>query len=545
MISISFYDEATMRPFTKILILALLTVVFRAIVCMGAGVTVITHGFNSSVSGWITGMADRESRYPTFPGTDFTTYTILLTTDGTSYFYSWSRTNASPAVTDSGEIIVKLDWSQMAGGSAPYDISTYEVARIASVVLLQTNAISDMGGHALAELPLHLIGHSRGGSLVSELTRQLGTNGVWVDHVTTLDPHPLNNDGNFEPLFPTDAPAKNTYVNVLFADNYWQNFTGGFFDFDGEAVSGAYNRHLTSLGGGYNNTSSAAPYHSNVHLWYHGTIHWTTPASDTEASITTSERASWWAAYEQAGTNAGFEYSLIGGASRLSTDKPLGAGFPAIRDGFNQWWDFGAGNATNRTPLPSNNGNWPGLIKLNRTETNFVMQGQSIAVKLYYQWARPATTNGTITFYLDDDLNAFNGNEKMLLQLPVSGSGAALNLGIYSVPLYATNAAPGWHSIFAVINGAGHTRYLYAPERVQVLPSQQPPNMDIARIGPLQFRVGINALAGQTVILQTSPDLTPWQAIATNTLANTNRWLFTNNPPSGTGKLFYRSVLAN
>jgi hypothetical protein len=534
-----------MRRFNNILIFAVLFLLFVARQCIATGVTVITHGYNSSVSGWITGMADRVAHYPTFPGTNFTTYTILLTTDGTSYFYAWSRSNASPATADSGEIIVKLDWSQMAGGTGQYNISTYDVARIASVVLLQTNAISDLGGHALAELPLHLIGHSRGGSLISELTRQLGTNGVWVDHLTTLDPHPLNNDGNSEPFFPTDAPAKNTYVNVLFADNYWQNFSAGLFDFDGEAVNGAYNRHLTSLGGGYNNTSSVAPYHSNVHLWYHGTIQWTTPASDTEASITSSERSSWWAAYEQAGTNGGFEYSLIGGSNRLSTDKPLGTGFPAIKDGFNQWWDFGAGNSTNRTALPSNNGNWPDVIKLNRTDTNQVLQGQSIPMKLYYHWARPATTNGTITFYLDDDLNPFSGNEKALFQTTISGSGSAVNLGNYSIPLFATNAAPGWHFIFAVINGAGHSRYLYAPERVQVLASQQPPVLDIARIGPVQFRVGINALGGQTVILQTSPDLAAWQSIATNTLANTNRWVLTNNPPIGAGKLFYRATLAN
>src|SRR5450631_833357 len=81
-----------------------------------AGVTIITHGFDGNVDGWITGMANEITNYPGFPGTNSTTYIITLTTDGTSIYYQWSRVaGATPTNTVSGEIIVKLDWSQMAG----------------------------------------------------------------------------------------------------------------------------------------------------------------------------------------------------------------------------------------------------------------------------------------------------------------------------------------------------------------------------------------------------------------------------------------------
>jgi len=166
----------------------------------------------------------------------------------------------------------------------------------------------------------------------------------------------------------------------------------------GENGAGSYSRFLPSLSGGYSLT------HSDIHLWYHGTIDWRVPAGDTEASITATERNSWWVAFEQKGTNAGFEYTLIGTSNRLSNNQPLGPRHPGNQDGYNQMWDLGAGNVNNRTPLGTNNGTWASLIKFNRLETNQVAQGQSIPVKNSItngRVQRPA--NATVSIYLDDD----------------------------------------------------------------------------------------------------------------------------------------------
>ena len=231
----------------------------------GAGVTIITHGYGGNVDGWVTGMANQITNYPVFPGTNSTTYTLTLTTpDGANIYYQWSPVaGAMPTNTDSGEIIVAFDWSQLADGSS---YNTYQIASVMAQALTSTSFISELNGHALCELPIHLIGHSRGGSLMCETSRLVGTNGVWVDHLTTLDPHPLNNDGFVLDFLSgntaVDAPCK-TYQNVLFHDNCWENI--GYLVY-GESVSGAYVRYLTDLSGGYENTSDEHWAHSNAHL---------------------------------------------------------------------------------------------------------------------------------------------------------------------------------------------------------------------------------------------------------------------------------------
>jgi hypothetical protein len=551
----SVYAEATKLAFIT---LALICLLAPSVTCAG-GVTVITHGYDGDVTGWIAAMAEElpvyyHARFPSF-STNVPTYTLSLTYSNATdqIYYSWQHdSGGSPLTTDNGEIIVKVDWSQMAGSPDPFssafDISTSRVARALTFVLSQTNTLPDLKGHALAEFPLHLIGHSRGGSLMSETSRLLGTNGVWVDHLTTLDPHPLNNDGNNDsPITTVDAPV-HTYANVLFHDNYWQD-VGGFLDPHGEPVAGAYVRQLSDseLTEGYNNDTSIFFYsydHSNVHLWYYGSMDLHVPTSYDDdgfvVSIDATMRTNWWVSDEDQGYVTGFYYGLIGGGNRLSTDMPLGAGFPAIVDGFNQWWDLGAGNSANRVSLGVTNAAWPSIIKFNVIGTNAVLKGQPIATKFYYQYGG-ASSNVTAQFYLAGDFNPFNTNSRAITQLLLPKTGMASVF--YDTPsLDTTTIVPGLYALYAKISDGSFTRYLYTPELVTILANIQQPVLDIAEVNGTALHVTVNGSVGQTVTIQTSPDLKSWLPLVTNTLT-TGSWNYTNNAPSNFSKQFYRALL--
>jgi hypothetical protein len=192
--------------------------------------------------------------------------------------------------------------------------------------------------------------------------------------------------------------------------------------------------------------------------------------------------------------------------------------------------------------LTTNYGTWPSVIKFNRTQTNSVAQDQSTPVSFFYQWARPTNNVCSINLYLDDDLNPWNNNQKLLAQIPIPATGSPnfIGSGGYNVSLAASNAAPGWHSLLAVITGGGQTRYLYAPELVQVVASQRPV-LDIARIGSSQYQIGINGSSGQSIVLQSSSNLLSWQSLATNTLSSA-RWTYTNFS-TGIAIQYYRAAL--
>lgn len=115
---------------------------------------------------------------------------------------------------------------------------------------------------------------------MSELAQLLGEKGIWVEQISTLDSHPLAaGDYGVAPWFPFAPPdaAVRLTRNVVYADNFWRQDRGpiSLGDFNGENMGTARNLQLDEnlLGGdavvgdpGY------AAEHSDVHLWYHGTI---------------------------------------------------------------------------------------------------------------------------------------------------------------------------------------------------------------------------------------------------------------------------------
>jgi hypothetical protein len=486
-----------------------------------AGVTLITHGWNGNVTDWVIPMCNRIPQYQTFPGTNYSLYQISITKSGSAYSLSQTFLSGTtnPLASDSGEIIIALDWSTLAGGSP----ATTVIATQAVNALISTNLIPALGSKPLVELPLHLAGHSRGASVVTEMARILGAQGIWVDHVTTFDPYPVSLFGD---------PSIQNYANILFADDYWQNT-----DFpQGQAVSGAYSRYLTNVSGGYPSGSA----HSDTHLWYHGTIDLNTPATDTQATITSAERANWWTVGEAGGTNTGFIFSLIGRGDRLSTNQPEGPGTGQVRDGLNKMWDFGAGVSTNRSTLPTDNGAWPNIIRFGLTGTNQFALGAPIPVRVYYQYGSNTASTASATFFLDADTNPYNGNETQIgtATFASTGTNQILNTNLTLNP--NPSIVTGAYSLFAKVTAASRTRYLYASQKVIISGSTQPPLLTNARMQNGQFQLTINGVPGQTIILQASTNLVQWTSLQTNLLSAAS---ITNFDSTSLPNRYYRAVL--
>ena len=430
----------------------------------GAGVTIITHGFNdNATSGWIPAMVNAIiNRNFAGDNSKVSVYQIYVTDNGSGGLTvsHGALIGGNPLTTTSGEIFVELDWSTLTTG---WDLfpgvtfhSTTDIATAVEAKLTDPNFISDLGGRSLSSLPMHLIGHSRGGSLVCEISRLLGQQGIWIDQLTTLDPHPVCD-------YPPDG-TPNIYENVLYADNYYQTVSGSSacdaINPSGVYIDGANYRVLTSLSGGYP-VDYPIDYsaHLDVHFWYHGTIDTSATASDGTASFTTAMRNTWYNSYEFQGQFAGFYYSRLGGG--LTDDN--GPFFGLYNEG-----DFN-NSPDNRVSLAIRNSNeWPNLIQLAHDTTGSVQAGNAFPLKYVFQ---SFDSSSSVTVYLDPDQNPYNGNGIALSLTPNPNPQSSTARGTRTINaggIVPASTLSGLYYVYAMITNPNGTRYLYSLNQILV-----------------------------------------------------------------------------
>src|SRR5512140_3443675 len=98
----------------KVSLLAAVLLLPRPPLASAAGVTVVTHGFGGNVTQWVIPMINKMAQYHTFPGTNCSLFQISVTrTNGVYFLTSSFLDGGSPLTSDSGEILIALDWSTL------------------------------------------------------------------------------------------------------------------------------------------------------------------------------------------------------------------------------------------------------------------------------------------------------------------------------------------------------------------------------------------------------------------------------------------------
>lgn len=435
-------------------------------------VTILVHGWNpdDSQPGWMNAMRDSLiSR----TGGEGQSGTITVTGSAGSLTATCDPWTFNSSIN--GDIVILVNWTAVAN-HLNTGVTAQEVAAAVAPKIYQ----SQNSQRPLSELPIHLIGHSRGGGMVYELARLLGRQGVEVDQVTALDPHPLTS-ADPQPLTGDviDTPI-DVYENVLFSDVYRQNIEYP----TGEYVSGAYNRLWESLSGGYHDETGYTynigletynfSDHLNTILMYHGTIDLKTPTENGEATLEQTERDNWFNDYENEGANTGFYYSRNIWGDRESNDVPVSGG-DAVKDGYHNDALLGGNGA--RATLDWTNAVWPNLltVEIKRDGTALEKGFQEVNVDedldISYTY-RSYSQSSTINFIVDDDRNPYNNGKGTAVTVIANASHTATGSTITQSSLAWTpsqSQSSGSFYILAKINTGTHARYMYLPYKIDVV----------------------------------------------------------------------------
>jgi hypothetical protein len=397
-----------------------------------ADFTLITHGFEFGASAdvsWMDTMANAIAQKE--QGASI--YTLSVS--------SSLSTSVSTRVSNSasGNVIVELNWTAAANYTSTH-IATQSVAPVVLPYITGAGMFPGVSG-PLAELPIHLIGHSRGASLVAYLAELLGQQGVEVDQLTTLDPHPLTSADPLNSPPVLDAPVV-VYDNVAFADNYYEtDYRVLIWPIQGQPVTGAVNTDLTSV--------DPSISHSAVHTYYYGTIARNATDDGDGGTINTA-----WYAGKRA--MSGFDYSLIDGGDRSN----VSAGLSSL-----------AGGSATRTHVALTTSNpWTniGSVSISGDSAGAIANGQGINLNYRYQ---DSDGGSSVSFYLDSDVNPYDGHSLSLgndSNLPLTGATPNSLSRAIATTWNTSGLASGIYHLYAAINDVAGTRYSYMTQPLYV-----------------------------------------------------------------------------
>lgn len=501
MISSSVNYRPGVRPGIAYAVLILLTV-SAAVSVRAAGVTIITHGFqhNGDFPLWPETMAQDVGQVLLSQG--ITAELEQITVDGVFLpgctISTWWTSN-SPDM----ELVFHLDWSDVSHLKSDPDaraasesdspppteglhdgIPTGYAAQLVAECLMQSQ-----GGRNLMELPLHLIGHSRGTSLISAVAEILAREGIWVDHQTTLDPQQM-----FYPYL--DAQIE-IHENVVFADNYWS--AGDWYNLcpEGYDVPGTYSRELGDLPGGYGENDICA-LHGDVHLWYHATVDTVGEVIHGDGAVlSATDRGSWFAPAEGAGTTAGWHWSRLMGGNRLS---------PTINQGM---ISLLGGSASTRVAVSTADAEWPNLILLNVTGSVVLQAGATLAATYRSQ---DLDSGYTLRFWLDNNRNPWDGTNHQIHESSLGVSTGYNDLKGGGVNLSTAGVPPGNYYLCGEVNDSVRRRFLYAEPRITIHAGPSPSPTNTPPPGPTPTPTGTpgtgcgNFVGNGVTVGNTGPD---------------------------------------
>jgi len=463
-----------------------------------------------------------------------------LSFDAQGHLKSRKIFGPDPLDNPSGDILLLLDWNPYSGnlsdafgiGSAA---STKLVGPVVADKLMAENFLADLGV-PITRFPLHLIGHSRGGSLVCEIAKRLGERNVVVDHLTLIDAHPVNNDGFNDLIDPVDGTARlGIYENVLFADANYQTRGNGLTVPTGTFVSGTFIRWLDDSGidsGGYGNP------HSNAHLWYHGTMALDFPlTSDGTESIGAATRGEWFAPVEKDGAHAGYFYSIRGGGDRREVFASANRFSGVPPHGLNGLWSKALGSTAvdNRTTLSRTSEARANVIEFNLrglpvlSNSPFALGAPlkilatnigSGLLQADLTYSFNGQGGGTIVkVFADRDENTFNGWTKEVdFSLPATGN-SPMNLE-FAIQQLSDGLEAGFYRIGALISSPSGPREYYAPERLFLYPNLTLKGTLTQSGGERGFDFTISGLRANRYVLESSDDLASWTQVSAGQLSS-------------------------